>query len=162
MLESNKKKVYGISAGTAGAVGMVVFWIARDGSYSVNIIMLGIFLGFTTLLMLLGIFVIVVNFIKKKKIKQKFLLLGIFSMWLLSLSEFIDEYLKMHNINDNITMCIMPLAFIGFLYIGVKIQLPKLNSEKERIGMKRKIGFVIVVMSVFEVFMLYQTIILHK
>lgn len=162
MLQSGNKKVYGISSGTAGAIGIVIFYIARNGSYSANIIILGIFLVLVTLLLLLGIFAIVMNFIKKKKIKSKIPLLGISYMWVLIVLEFIVEYFKEHNINNNIPMSVMPLALIGFLYIGFKLQLSKLKTKKEIKSLKIKIIFCIAIISVFEIFMLYQTIILYK
>jgi len=150
------KKTYKLAPGLAGLLAITALFINKNGSYSLNMIILGILLLFTTCMLLVYI-------IGRKHIKSKWLMPGAFFMFLCLATVFFNNYFKKNNINDNhIMVLLMPIALIGFLYTGFRLQLPKLNGEKEIKNVKRKIILSICVLAVYELAILYGILILHR
>ena len=131
-------------------------YVNRDGSYLLNMIILGIFLLFTTCMVLVYI-------IGRKYVKSKWTVPCAFFMFLCLVTVFFNNYFKKNNINDkHIMLLLMPIALIGFLYTGSKLPLPMLNGEKEIKNVKRKIVFSICILTVYELAILYGILILHR
>ena len=152
----DNKKTYRLVPGLAGLIAIIALFINKNGSYSLNIIILGICLLFTACMLLVYI-------IDRKHVKSKWLMPCAFFMFMCCITGFLDLYFKNSNINDkHILLILMPIELIGFLYTGTKLPLPMFNGEKEIKNVKRKIVFTICGLTVYELAILYGVLILHR
>jgi hypothetical protein len=144
-----KENKYRLPSIIVWTVMLIFFFAARYGSYSINMVILGIPLCILIIATILSI-------IGRKNIKNKWTLptlISLLSCYILAVS---GEYIKNNHIKDkNITLTLYPIVLLVFLQLGLKCAIPTIKDEKRIKALKNQMLFGTVFLVIVELIILY-------